>query len=742
MTTPSPRPGSDHRTTPVSVSSSGGHTSPYPAMPNPFAQFRMPLDGRGLPFRPDLQMGMDLQGHLQELYRMRPPIPPGVALPPNMETPFTHSAFNSPLYSERLKQLAGSMPRGFIPSHAPFTPPVLTPMQPNARDSRERGRDSAGSGRESAGSQEHSRERSSSDKGGEKEKREASDRPSPVTKSPSSAMVPAPTSQLPNKFKSCEFCGKMFRFQSNLIVHRRCHTGERPFRCSLCPHACSQQSKLKRHMKTHASTRNASLTSNTASSDGSVRSTSSTPDSTKANKMDNAYEDVDDDDADDDDDEEEEDAESEFTDGDYESGMEDEGSGKETESFHGGDLKRTHSEANTPDRDHPPTPTKRSASASLVSDVVKNTGLFGIQSYQEALEAAMAESMGKNGENEGGERRPSSGPFLGKTELLANTKSVKREPGELPSDVPPHAAIFGRPQFSRWPGMHESPAHLRFFHPGFPNPFHLLPPEYANRDSHNGFPATSDSPSLLKTPATLSAVGLTAVPKSGNPHLTSSNDGGSGPELRSSSGGGDGGGPTAGSPSVFRKEGGSKRNDTCEFCGKVFKNCSNLTVHRRSHTGEKPYKCELCNYACAQSSKLTRHMKTHGRLGKDVFKCKFCFMPFSVPSTLEKHMRKCLERNNAGGGGHGDIHMMDPDQDSSSSNTLPGQLNPLSGERDEPMPLALDLKATRHSSRLPHSNMPLDLKSRSPDDRPLSLTVARSPSEKSPLDKDVDRRRH
>jgi hypothetical protein len=30
-----------------------------------------------------------------------------------------------------------------------------------------------------------------------------------------------------------------------------------------------------------------------------------------------------------------------------------------------------------------------------------------------------------------------------------------------------------------------------------------------------------------------------------------------------------------------------RRNDTCEYCGKVFKNCSNLTVHRRSHTGKK-----------------------------------------------------------------------------------------------------------------------------------------------------------
>eukprot|EP00094_Tigriopus_californicus_P001062 TCALIF_01028-PA protein Name:"Similar to BCL11A B-cell lymphoma/leukemia 11A (Homo sapiens)" AED:0.11 eAED:0.19 QI:0/0/0/0.5/1/1/2/0/712 len=99
-------------------------------------------------------------------------------------------------------------------------------------------------------------------------------------------------------------------------------------------------------------------------------------------------------------------------------------------------------------------------------------------------------------------------------------------------------------------------------------------------------------------------------------------------------------------PTARRDITGRNRNDTCEYCGKVFKNCSNLTVHRRSHTGEKPYKCELCNYACAQSSKLTRHMKTHGRLGKDIYKCRFCDMPFSVPSTLEKHMRKCVVNAN------------------------------------------------------------------------------------------------
>ena len=84
-----------------------------------------------------------------------------------------------------------------------------------------------------------------------------------------------------------------------------------------------------------------------------------------------------------------------------------------------------------------------------------------------------------------------------------------------------------------------------------------------------------------------------------------------------------------------------KRKDTCKYCGKVFKNTSNLTVHIRSHTGEKPYKCDKCEYSCAQSSKLTRHMKIHVKSGGSLLRCNACDMPFTVQSTLDKHIRKC-----------------------------------------------------------------------------------------------------
>lgn len=111
-------------------------------------------------------------------------------------------------------------------------------------------------------------------------------------------------------------------------------------------------------------------------------------------------------------------------------------------------------------------------------------------------------------------------------------------------------------------------------------------------------------------------------------------------------------------PSAGRK----KKEEACEFCGKRFRNSSNLTVHRRSHTGERPYRCGLCSYACAQSSKLTRHMKTHGARGtRAPFQCQLCSVPFTVYATLEKHLKKTHGISHATVGAHSqNMHSLSP----------------------------------------------------------------------------------
>ncbi|XP_040497383.1 B-cell lymphoma/leukemia 11B isoform X3 [Ursus maritimus] len=460
-----------------------------------------------------------------------------------------------------------------------------------------------------------------------------------------------PPPQPPAKSKSCEFCGKTFKFQSNLIVHRRSHTGEKPYKCQLCDHACSQASKLKRHMKTHMH-KAGSLAGR--SDDGLSAASSPEPGTSEL-----AGEGL------------------KAADGDFRHHESDPSLGHEPEE-EDEEEEEEEEELLLENESRP------ESSFSMDSELSRNrenggggvagvAGAGGVGGAAKALADEKALVLGKVMENVGLGALPQYG------ELLADKPKrgafLKRAPGGGDAggngtaggcgDTGPGGAVNGRgggfaPGAEPFPGLFpRKPAPLPS--PGLNSaakrikvekdlelpPAALIPSENVYSQWLVGYAASRHfmkDPFLGFTDARQSPFATSSEHSSENGSLRFSTppgdllDGGLSGRSGTASGGSTPhlGGPGPGRPSS--KEG--RRSDTCEYCGKVFKNCSNLTVHRRSHTGERPYKCELCNYACAQSSKLTRHMKTHGQIGKEVYRCDICQMPFSVYSTLEKHMKK------------------------------------------------------------------------------------------------------
>lgn len=74
----------------------------------------------------------------------------------------------------------------------------------------------------------------------------------------------------------------------------------------------------------------------------------------------------------------------------------------------------------------------------------------------------------------------------------------------------------------------------------------------------------------------------------------------------------------------------------CEYCQKRFNSKSDLTIHIRIHTKERPYICPHCGNSFKTSSQLSNHEKSHS---DPEYHCSICSKSFHLKHKLTAHLK-------------------------------------------------------------------------------------------------------
>jgi len=88
-------------------------------------------------------------------------------------------------------------------------------------------------------------------------------------------------------------------------------------------------------------------------------------------------------------------------------------------------------------------------------------------------------------------------------------------------------------------------------------------------------------------------------------------------------------------PEPVQNQADSSSSFKCDQCFKTFTRAHQLKIHKRIHSGVRPYSCTLCEKRFIDSTSLNKHKKKH--LDDELYSCNICHKKFNDKSNLNQH---------------------------------------------------------------------------------------------------------